>query len=191
MQLVGYIVLGLFLAAPGEVLNQLLARQNPLAFVHTLLSYSVLLLAGFFVGKGLDRILKSRAISLLTFYLLFGALGLAVEWFLLGNAPVLDPLQLVVQPGMFTYWGTMLLGPRLLMERGPRYSRLKRSFVRYFVAFSALYLVVAAVIPRAMGGIFFGFLLFAAGSVALNCYYGKYFGKVRRADRTDKAPDVP
>jgi hypothetical protein len=89
------------LPRPEKFLNQILARENPEAFKNTLVSYSVLLLLGFFVGKGLDIMLKPAA-ALLTFYLLFGAIGLSVEWFLLGNAPVLDSLQLIVHPGMFT-----------------------------------------------------------------------------------------
>ncbi len=35
-----------------------------------------------------------------------------VEWFLLGNAPVLEPFQIIAQPGMFTYWGRCCWGPR-------------------------------------------------------------------------------
>ena len=107
-----FVALGLLFAAPGEVLNQILARQNVRAFGNTMISYSVLLFIGFFAGKGIGALCgKSR--SRLIYYLLFGSLGLMVEWRLLGNAPVLDPLQIITQPGMFTYWGTMLLAPWL------------------------------------------------------------------------------
>jgi hypothetical protein len=103
-----FVFLGLLFAAPGEILNQILARQNIRAFRSTMISYAVLLLIGFFVGRGFSAAFrKSRA--RLAYYLLFGFLGLMVEWFLLGNAPVLEPFQIITQPGMFTYWGTMLL----------------------------------------------------------------------------------
>jgi putative flippase GtrA len=79
-----FVVLGLFFAAPGEVLNQILARHNVRAFGSTMISYTVLLVIGFFAGKGFDAIFtKSRA--RLIYYLLFGLLGLMVEWFLLGT----------------------------------------------------------------------------------------------------------
>jgi hypothetical protein len=103
-----------------------------------------------------------------------------VEWFLLGNSPVLEPFQVITQPGMFTFWGTMLLGPCLIMESRP-FTRLKRFFLVYFTSFSAAYLLVAFAIPRAKGGIFLGFVIFAAGTAALNYFYLKYFRLLRTA----------
>jgi hypothetical protein len=183
-----FVLLGLLLAAPGEILNQLLARHNLRAFRSTMISYSVLLLVGFFASKGLSAFCrKSRA--RLIHYLLFGFLGLMVEWFLLGNAPVLEPFQIITQPGMFTYWGTMLLAPCLIMERG--FAELKRSFARFFASFSLLYLLVALVLPRAKGGIFLGFVLFAAGTTALNYFYVKYFTGLRQEERGGDAVRLP
>ncbi len=179
MQLLSFVLLGLLFAAPAEVLNQILARQNVRAFRSTMISYAVLLLIAYFVGKGISRMFKRRSRALLVYYLLFGTLGLMVEWFLLGNAPVLDPLQVIVQPGMFTYWGTFMLAPCLVLEPAP-FAALKRSFLRFFVSFSLLYVLVALVLPRAKGGIFLGFVIFAAGSAALNYYYFKYFRLVAR-----------
>ena len=116
--------LGLSFAAPGEILNQILARHDVRAFGSTMISYTLLLLIGFFVSKGIGALCpKSKA--RLIYYLLFGFLGLMVEWFLLGNAPVLEPFQIITQPGMFTFWGTMLLGPWLILE--PGFAELKIS----------------------------------------------------------------
>ena len=183
-----FVLLGLLVSAPGEILNQLLARHNLRAFRSTMISYGVLLLIGFFASKGLSAVCpKSKA--LLIQYLLFGFLGLMVEWFLLGNAPVLEPFQIITQPGMFTYWGTMLLAPCLIMERG--FAELKRSFARFFASFSLLYLLVALVLPRAKGGIFLGFVLFAAGTTALNYFYVKYFTGLRQEERVGDAVRLP
>jgi hypothetical protein len=175
-----FILLGLLLAAPGEILNQILARNDVRAFRATMTSYSILLLVGFFVGKWIARLIKHRARAMMIYYLGFGSLGLAVEWLLLGNAPTVDPFQVITQPGMFTFWGTMLLGPRLIMEPAGA-SRLRRSFLGFFVTFSVIYLLVAAIIPRNRGGIFFAFIIFAAGSTWLNYFYIKYF-KLLKAD---------
>lgn len=183
-KLLSFVLLGLLFAAPGEVLNQILARQNVRAFRSTMISYAVLLLIGYLVGWGIGRMAKRRSRALLVYYLLFGTLGLMVEWFLLGNAPVLDPFQVIVQPGMFTYWGTFMLAPCLILEPAP-FTALKRSFLKFFLSFSLLYLLVALVLPRAKGGIFLGFVIFAAGSAALNFYYFKYF---RLAERTASSP---
>jgi hypothetical protein len=183
-----FMLLGLLTAVPGEILNQVMSRRNPGAFWTTLGSYSVLLFLGFFTGKLILHVIKSRARAALAQYLLFGSLGLSVEWFLLGNAPVLDLLQLVVQPGMFTYWGTMLLAPRLLQEPAA-FARLKRAFGVYFAAFSTLYLLVAGLLPRAQGGIFLGFIIFSVGNVGLNYYYGRYFAQLHAQDHPDTLPD--
>ena len=170
-----FVVLGLLSAAPGEVLNQILSRHNVPAFRSTMISYAVLLAIGFFVGKGISAMFKKSKARLI-YYLLFGCLGLMVEWFLLGNAPVLEPFQIITQPGMFTYWGTMLLAPWLMLEDG--FADLKRSFLIFFASFSLFYLVVALVVPRDKGGIFFGFIVFAAGTTALNWFYFKYFKRL-------------
>jgi len=61
---------------------------------------------------------------------------------------------------MFTYWATLVLGPRLLMDPATSHG-LRRSFVRFFVMSSSAYLLVAALVPRDRGGIFFGFIVLA------------------------------
>ena len=182
-----FILLGLLLAVPGEILNQILARNDVRAFRITLTSYSILLFVGFFIGKGIGRLIKHRARAMMIYYLGFGSLGLAVEWLLLGNAPTVDPFQVITQPGMFTFWGTMLLGPRLIMEPAGS-PGLRRSFIGCFVTFSAIYLLVAAIIPRNRGGIYFGFIIFAAGSTWLNYFYIKYFKLLKANQRIVQPP---
>ncbi len=180
-KLVTFILLGLGFAAPGEILNQILARHNVRAFGSTMISYTGLLLIGFFVEKLISARFQKHKTRLI-YYLLFGFLGLMVEWFLLGNGPVLEPFQVVTQPGMFTYWGTMLLGPCIMLE--PDIAVLKWSFGRFFILFSALYLGVALILPKEKGGIFLGFVIFATGTTALNYFYVKYFRTVAAKDET-------
>jgi hypothetical protein len=176
-QLVWFVLLGLSFAVPGEILNQILARQNVAAFRSTLVSYAVLLCIGYFVGRGIFAVVKPRRRAALGYYLSFGCLGLTVEWLLLGNAPVWDWLQPITQAGMFTYWGTLLLAPRLMMEPA-EFAGLKRSFLTFFVSFSLVYLLVAGMVPRPRGGIFVGFVIFAAGTAGLNYFYIKYFRRL-------------
>jgi hypothetical protein len=176
-RLLTFILFGLMFAIPGEILNQILARHNIAAFRTTLISYTFLLFIGFFAWKGLHTLLKNRARAALAHYLLFGTLGLMVEWLLLGNAPVLDPFQIITQPGMFTFWGTMLLGPALMMETS-EFQELKNAFFCFFVVMSLLYLLLAVVLPKEKGGIFLGFVFFAGGTTALNYFYLKYFRKL-------------
>ena len=88
---------------------------------------------------------------------------------------------------MFTFWGTMLLGPRLIVDPAGS-PGLRRSFIRFFAAFSAIYLLVAAIIPRNHGGIFFGFIIFAAGSTWLNYFYIKYFRMLKANESIVQRP---
>jgi hypothetical protein len=178
-----FILLGLLLAAPGEILNQILARHDVRAFRTTMFSYSILLLIGFSVGKGIALLINRRARAMVIYYLGFGSLGLAVEWLLLGNAPSADPFQVITQAGMFTFWGTMLLGPRLIVDPAGS-PELRRSFIGFFATFSAIYLLVAAIIPRNHGGVYFGFIIFAAGSTWLNYFYIKYFKLLKAGQPT-------
>jgi hypothetical protein len=175
-----FVLLGLLFAAPGEVLNQILARQSFQAFRSTMVSYAVLLVVGFFVGCAINRIFRKLKARLI-YYLLFGSLGLMVEWLLLGNAPVLEPFQIITQPGMFTYWGTMLLAPWLMQDRD--FATWKKPFVRFFALFSLLYLIVASVVPKEKGGIYLGFIIFAGGTTCLNLFYIKYFKELARDRR--------
>jgi len=178
-----FILLGLLLAAPGEILNQILARHDVRAFRTTMFSYSILLFIGFSVGKGIALLINRRARAMVIYYLGFGSLGLAVEWLLLGNAPSADPFQVITQAGMFTFWGTMLLGPRLIVDPAGS-PELRRSFIGFFATFSAIYLLVAAIIPRNHGGVYFGFIIFAAGSTWLNYFYIKYFKLLKAGQLT-------
>jgi hypothetical protein len=179
-----FISFGLLTSIPGEILNQILARHDLRAFRSTMVSYVILLFLGFFAAKGICRVVRKRCHAALINYLFFGALGLMVEWFLLGNSPVIDPFQIVVQPGMFTFWAAMLLTPWLLMEP-PEFSALKRRFVRYFVGFSLLYLSVAVLLPKEKGGIFIGFVIFATGYVGLNYYFWQYFKLLKSRSPSD------
>lgn len=142
----------------------------------------MLLFVGYFLTRAIRRGFKKKHHAALAIYLLSGTLGLMVEWFLLGNSPVLDPFQVIVQPGMFTFWATLFLAPWFLRE-GPELLALKTSFVRFFVCLSLLYLTVAILVPRNKGGIYFGFILFAAGYTALNYFYWKYFTKLKNAGK--------
>jgi hypothetical protein len=46
-----FVLLGPLFAIPGEILNQILARQNVRASRSTMISYVVLLAMGFFIEK--------------------------------------------------------------------------------------------------------------------------------------------
>lgn len=179
VSLVTFVALGLLLAAPGEVLNQILARGDYKAFGSTMISYTILLAIGFWTYAGILRVLRTRYRTTLVYYLLFASLGLMVEWFLLRNAPNLrDPFQPITQLGMFTFWGTMLLGPRILME-STEFAPIKRSFIRFYLSFTSLYLLIASLVPKNRGGIYFGFIIFALGYAALNWHHTRYFRQLR------------
>jgi hypothetical protein len=66
------------------------------------------------------------------FYIVSGLIGLAVEWFVIGRATWNDkqaPLALIVvfRAGMFSFWGTVALGPHILLDARPETARIRRA----------------------------------------------------------------
>ena len=100
-------------------------------------SFLPFLIAVRFIGRLLDKkFAEPRA--LLIYYLVAGGLGLVFEWFVMGlalwsnpNAPFLP--MLIFQLGMFSFWASVALAPRLLLDRREVVSRVRKWFARSFI----------------------------------------------------------
>lgn len=72
-------------------------------------------------------------------FLIFGFVGLFIEWFLIGNSPWGNPQA--SQHTMFIYWGGAILFSRILMLKDEKFMKLRTYMKRYFFGFSLLYIL--------------------------------------------------
>lgn len=159
--LLTYIATGMIFVMPGEFLNQVLVHRLVLNYGVTLSLYVVLLLVGYAVHVWLRPVPKRTELACTL--LLSVVLGLAVEWFLLGNAPWQNPEA--VQVSMLAWWVGLFLVPRLFLESAS-YARLKRWFLSYHIIFSSLFLAMPMLMPGE-GGLWLSVATFSYGLLLL------------------------
>jgi len=178
-----FFLYGLTIAALEEFITQGVLKESYFAWIFTLLPFAVFLgIAGCFWAV-LHRLAAER-IAVVGYYLAAGAIGLAVEWFLIGLAPWSDRtsppvLVAVFHAGVFSFWGTVALAPRILLDDRPQVTGLRR---RFLIALTALGVVTyvltfAAKIAAAEKDVRF---LASIGSVVItflmmNLFYVQYF----------------
>ena len=189
-----FILIGLVVSAfPGEISNQLLIHQSLRGFGTTLFSYVWFLALGFAVGRLFDRTFKTRYASRLIYFLVYGCVGLMIEWFLLGVYPFQpSPVQLM----MFTFWASMMLTPRIFIDELPtaELKRVRNGIVRFIVIWSAISLLpfaIAALFNRnhLTGPRHFSMLAFGVGELGLNYYFYRYFRLLKSEIRAVLEPD--
>jgi hypothetical protein len=130
-----FILIGLIVAAfPGEISNQALVRHDILAFVFAMLFYIFFIGMAYFVTKGLDRYIQSQFFAALLFFLLYGCVGLMIEWFVLGiyTLDFSNPAQFF----MFLFWGSIVLLPKLFFD--PALQILKKRLRWYLLLWSVV-----------------------------------------------------
>jgi len=182
-----FIAIGLIFAAfPGEISNQLLVHRTVHGFVFTLLNYIWFLAIAYYIRAALERRLKSKLRARLIYFLLYGYIGLSIEWFVLHNyAFQVNPVQLM----MFTFWAGMALTPCIMIDQ-PATRDLKaiqRGIARYILIWSAISLM-----PFVIAAIFFpahvqptrnfSILVFGLGALGLNYHFYRYFKLVSLQD---------
>jgi hypothetical protein len=126
-----YLLIGLFIALGLEFLFCFVARFRPAAFLTVLIFYPVYFSFTFLISRALDRRLRSSTLSMLVHYILFGGIGLWIEWTFLGNAPSSNPNA--SQVAMLSFWVAYALVPRMLLD--PRAQSLERPFLRLYATY--------------------------------------------------------
>ncbi|HEX2970922.1 MAG TPA: hypothetical protein VHP11_01245 [Tepidisphaeraceae bacterium] len=184
-----FILIGLLVSAfPGEISNQLLIHQSARAFWITMLSYVWFLALGFGVGRLLDWAFGAKFPSRLTYFFLYGCVGLMIEWFLLGVYPLQpNPVQLM----MFTFWASMMLTPRIFIDEPAteELNAIRRGILRYIVIWSAIsllpFVITALFIRNHMAGPrAFSILVFGVGALGMNYYFYRYFRLLKSQTRS-------
>lgn len=187
-----FFLYGLSISAAEEFLTQGLLRDAYVSWIFTLIPFAIFLTLAYYLRKIIHRY-KREWIAILLYYVTMGSVGIAVEWFIIGLAPWRDrtsPLMLVVlfHIGMFSFWGTVALGPHILLDDRVAFAKIRRTFAKTLVSFlSCTY--VMAVTARLLGASAAIQFLFTVGPIILaflsmNGIYAWYFANCQRLCRT-------
>jgi hypothetical protein len=159
-----FILIGLLYGASAEVVNQIYVNHSSRGFFWAVVSYAVFLSVLYFVRILYNRIFGKGVLSNIVWFLLFGCIGLCIEWNFLGKKDVLWYGQIA----MFTFWSTLAFMPVLFTEEVV-FSNLLRRLKIYSGIWIPLYLLVGLV----NGGL--GLFIWIWGTIALNYFYVTYF----------------
>jgi hypothetical protein len=137
-----FLLYGLSIAALEEFLTQGVLRGSYFLWVFTLIPFGLFLVLAGYLRTAIHRRVAGWRAPLI-YYGSAGAIGLAVEWFIIGLAPWRDttspPLLIALfHAGMFSFWGTVALGPHILLDQRPAAARIKRVFVSCFAVLMAV-----------------------------------------------------
>lgn len=142
-----YILAGLLTVVAGEFeVNVLVLRKGPGAFFGALFLYVLALTLMYMVGKFIEARASAKNADAVA-YLIGGAFGLSVEWFLIGNAPWAG--NGAIQAGMFAWWGATFLIPRVFIAAADATVRtVRRQIVMSLASYSILSVTAVSLAPQ-------------------------------------------
>ena len=160
-----FILAGLFLSIPAEIVNQIYVHKSLSGFVQTAIVYVVFMVILFFLKNLFSRIFKNKFSNSLLWYIFLGLFGLLlVEWTLLGNRMA----AIYGQIAMFTFWGSFILMPIIFTEdQTPPV--LKKSIIKFSFFWIPIYLIAGIPNPG------LGLIIWIFGTIYLNYFYFKFF----------------
>lgn len=178
-----FYLIGLSIAALEEFITQGVLKDDLDAWITpTIIAFVPFLVVARLLGVFLDRALAKWQVTLV-YYLTAGGIGLLFEWFVIGLAPWRDPnpLEIPFQLGMFSFWGTVALGPRLLLDRQAAVASVQRWYGRFLLL--ALVVVYGAVLSASHETRFLAGIVSVIGSfLLLNCFYVAYVWTLKASD---------
>lgn len=167
MRALFFISIGVLFATVGEFHLNILMQPNVLAYFKTFIWYPVFMVVAYLVHK----LLRSGRVTNLVYYLLFGIIGLAIEWLLLGNSPSGNPAA--IQWGMFAFWTVVICAPRAWHHNLSGF----RNLAIWFAAYAVLSIVVGFSLPPE-GRLFFMAWIMALGYAAASVHLLILFWRV-------------
>lgn len=162
-----FILIGLLFASfPGEIANQLIVHKTLSGFAGTIAIYIVLLGIGYVINK----LFKRKLVPTLLYFILFGIIGLLIEYFVLGQGPE------AYASGMFTFWAFLFTLPRIFTDESGQFEGWKKRVLKYWLISSPIVLIVFLILPLDVGT----YLGIHVMMVQLAIFYVFYFSYLRR-----------
>ena len=170
LRFVGY---GIGFVLIPEFTNLVIINQMPGGYLGALLIYCTLLVVGYGIQKLIDRLFNGPVFSNILTILVFGLLGLALEWFVIGNSPWENPDA--IQWGMFAYWVGLFMVPRILIDDRESVQGLSRRIKIVYLIYAILHLILALTLPSSL----LIFVIPLLWTVVYTCFGGFYVRYIR------------
>ena len=189
-----FYLVGLVVAFLEEFITQGILKKNLVAWIiPTLIAFVPFLTVARQIGKVLQgKKIESRATAY--YYAISGAIGLMIEWLVVGLSPWSNPvanplLTIIFQLGIFSFWGSVAFAPRLLLDERDSVARLRTWYKRFLaLGFASIYLLTSLAPSDAKFVVGIGSVL--ATFIPLNLFYFKYvrvLGKQPDFGRTSRS----
>jgi hypothetical protein len=176
-RIIKFIIIGSLFFTAGEVLLNIFVTQTYLQYLGTWIFYPLYLLFVYFSSKVIDRYIKRKVLVDLTYYFVYGFIGLMIEWSTLSHAPWVDPSA--NQIGMFAFWTGSAFMARIFIDERKELDRIKKSSLAYLLIYFVIIVVAGLTLPALSigyyNGLFYLIWLFAIGYLLMNIFFIWYF----------------
>ncbi|MFC1834152.1 hypothetical protein ACFL2Q_05385 [Thermodesulfobacteriota bacterium] len=184
MEAIRFVILGCVFGYACELFFKIVAPISLGGVLVIVLFYPLYTLFVYHSGNRLLSYFTRTVPATILYYVLYGCLGLTLEWVFMNNSPWGNPDA--SQSAMFSFWATIALAPRILLNKNPGVRRVKIGIVVFF----ACYVIAsAATLLLTEGATEFVSIIYLMiiGYNGLNIFYFWYFVRLRRVESTTQA----
>jgi hypothetical protein len=175
-----FLVVGSFFAMVEEFLTVVVIRRDFASFLFSLLIlFPVFLTFVWFTGPIIGKLFPREPLKEIAIFFIYGAMGLAIEWFLIGLSPWSNPnanpgLMLAFQLGMFSFWATVAFAPRIFVDTSKVSQSIRRTILKFYIPYFLFTYIIGLLIPEQLRFVVI-IALIVFGYLTLNLFYIRYF----------------
>ena len=186
-----FYAIGLAVALLEEFITQGVLKRSPVGWIiPTFIAFLPFLIVVRQINKILDRrMVEFKAV--LAYYVISGVIGLTIEWLIIGLSPWSNPaanplLILILQVGIFSFWSSVALAPKLLLDRRASIVRVRRWF-KLFLTFGFVSIYVLTLLASRETRFIVGIGSVLATFIPLNFFYFTYVRTLPKQSDTGRA----
>lgn len=144
---------GTFFSTVEEFATIVILKHDVPSYLMTLvILFPAFLTIVFFSGRLIDRVLFDTPWCEVTHFVVYATTGLMIEWFAIGLSPWSNPtanavVMFLFQLGMFSFWGTVAVAPRLFLRSDDHSVKTRRSILRLYIPYFLIVYLVALTAP--------------------------------------------